>query len=142
MASLFLSRGHIEKIGDIFVDFCGRSDKRNESFVLDNLGRILQKQGRLKEAEEIYLKIKKNSVNHESKKRDFVLKKGTVKWITKHHYGYLHGRIASEDGSEDIYFREGFIDSTCLYNLKNGDYVEVGVEQGPIGPRATYIILI
>ena len=25
MASLFLSRGHIEKIGDIFVDFCGRS---------------------------------------------------------------------------------------------------------------------
>ena len=35
MASLFLSRGHIEKIGDIFVDFCGRSDSRKSEFVLD-----------------------------------------------------------------------------------------------------------
>ena len=69
-----------------------------------------------------------------------VLKQGSVKCIIQHPTkGYLYGFIAPDDGTADIYFREGYVD---LSELTDGVRVEVEVEQGPQGPRAKSVKLI
>jgi cold shock CspA family protein len=69
-----------------------------------------------------------------------VVKRGTVKRIIQHRrYDYRYGFIAPDDGSDDVYCREGFVEFS---GLAEGIRVEVEIEQGPKGPRATSIKVI
>ncbi|WP_445243343.1 hypothetical protein [Microcoleus sp. AR_TQ3_B6] len=47
--------------------------------------------------------------------------------------------MTPNDRTADIYFREGFIDSDCIAQLKPGAIVEVEVEQTAKGPCAKNI---
>ena len=52
------------------------------------------------------------------------------------------GRIQPDDGSDDIYFREGFIDSQIIKKLKKGTRVEVEVKKNRHGLCARKIVII
>jgi tetratricopeptide (TPR) repeat protein len=68
------------------------------------------------------------------------IKKGTVKYIRYNTQQRCYwGHITPNDGTADIYFREGFIDSDCIAQLKPGAIVEVEVEQTAKGPCANNI---
>jgi tetratricopeptide (TPR) repeat protein len=68
------------------------------------------------------------------------LKQGTVKHIRYNaQQGVYWGHITPIDRTADIYFREGFIDSDCIAQLKSGAIVEVEVQQTPNGPCAKSI---
>ena len=68
------------------------------------------------------------------------IKKGTVKYIRYNTQQRCYwGHITPNDGTADIYFREGFIDSDCIAQLKPGAIVEVEVEQTAKGPCAKNI---
>jgi len=71
-----------------------------------------------------------------------VLQQGSVKRVILHPRGYLYGFIVPDDGSPDIYFREGYVDPDTLSRLAEGVRVEVEVEQGPQGPRAANVKVI
>ncbi|MEQ8961938.1 MAG: tetratricopeptide repeat protein, partial [Coleofasciculus sp. C2-GNP5-27] len=49
-----------------------------------------------------------------------VFKQGSVKFIKYHEQGYHWGYIIPDDGSRDIYFREGYINPHCLSKLAKG----------------------
>ena len=68
------------------------------------------------------------------------IKKGTVKHIRYNTQQRCYwGHITPNDRTADIYFREGFIDSDCIAQLKPGAIVEVEVEQTAKGPCANNI---
>jgi len=68
------------------------------------------------------------------------IKKGTVKYIRYNTQQRCYwGHISPNDRTADIYFREGFIDSDCIAQLKPGASVEVEVEQTAKGPCANNI---
>jgi tetratricopeptide (TPR) repeat protein len=68
------------------------------------------------------------------------IKKGTVKHIRYNTQQRCYwGYITPNDRTADIYFREGFIDSDCIAQLKPGAIVEVEVEQTAKGPCAKNI---
>ncbi|WP_293334431.1 tetratricopeptide repeat protein [Microcoleus sp. CAWBG58] len=56
--------------------------------------------------------------------------------------GFYWGHITPSDGTPDIYFREGFIDSDCIAQLQPGSIVEVEVQQNSNGPCAKYIRVV
>ncbi|NES17470.1 MAG: tetratricopeptide repeat protein [Symploca sp. SIO3E6] len=71
------------------------------------------------------------------------LKQGSVKSIGYNRQQGCHwGYITPNDGSDDIYFREGFIDSECISQLKKGTLVEVEVRKTQKGLCAKSIRLI
>jgi tetratricopeptide (TPR) repeat protein len=71
------------------------------------------------------------------------LKQGSVKHIRYNTKQGCHwGHITPNDGSADIYFREGFIDSNCISQLKKGTLVEVEVKQTPKGLYARNIRIV
>ncbi|MUG93166.1 tetratricopeptide repeat protein [Scytonema sp. UIC 10036] len=57
------------------------------------------------------------------------LKLGTVKFIKKNKQGKVYGYIAADDGSDDIYFQEDFINSDFIFQLQKGSRVKVEVKQ-------------
>ena len=68
------------------------------------------------------------------------IKKGTVKHIRYNTEQRCYwGHITPNDRTADIYFRERFIDSDCIAQLKPGAIVEVEVEQTAKGPCANNI---
>jgi tetratricopeptide (TPR) repeat protein len=67
------------------------------------------------------------------------LKQGSVKRIIRSPKGHRYGFVTPDDGSPDIYFREGFVE---VSGLAEGARVEVEVEQGPKGPRARSIKIV
>jgi tetratricopeptide (TPR) repeat protein len=69
-------------------------------------------------------------------------KQGVVKCILQNALSGRYGFVTLDDGSADVYFREGRIDSDCWTNLAKGVRVEVEVEQGPKGPRARSLRII
>ncbi|WP_293154570.1 MULTISPECIES: tetratricopeptide repeat protein [unclassified Microcoleus] len=71
------------------------------------------------------------------------LKQGTVKHKRYNsQQGFYWGHITPSDGTPDIYFREGFIDSDCIAQLEPGSIVEVEVQQNSNGPCAKYIRVV
>ncbi|MGL5063857.1 MAG: tetratricopeptide repeat protein [Microcoleus sp.] len=71
------------------------------------------------------------------------LKQGTVKHKRYNsQQRFYWGHITPSDGTQDIYFREGFIDSDCIAQLQPGSIVEVEVQQNSNGPCAKRIIII
>ncbi|MGI0493294.1 tetratricopeptide repeat protein [Alkalinema pantanalense CENA528] len=69
--------------------------------------------------------------------------RGTIKFIRHNtHNNTKWGYIISSDDGLDIYFREGFIDSECISQLKKGTLVEVDVKQTPKGLCAKGIKII
>ena len=79
---------------------------------------------------------------HDRLSSEAVLKQGSVKRVIRHPRGHLYGFIAPDDGSPDIFFREGYVDPDTLSRLAEGVHVEVEVEQGPKGPRARNVRVI
>jgi len=71
-----------------------------------------------------------------------VFKQGLVKFIKYHVEDYRYGFITPDDGSADIFFREGFIPPDCLSKLREGTLVEVEVKQTPKGLGAKSIRII
>jgi len=70
-------------------------------------------------------------------------KVGVVKRILVHRdHGYRYGFIAPEDGSPDIYFREGPIAPEAFAQLAEGTRVEVQVEPLPWGVHTRHIKII
>ena len=70
-------------------------------------------------------------------------KQGSVKLIRYNAKQGCHwGHIIPQDGSADIYFCEGFIDSDCISKLKKGTLVEVEVKQTSKGLCARSIRVI
>ncbi|MFN6991785.1 MAG: cold-shock protein [Fervidobacterium sp.] len=64
--------------------------------------------------------------------------KGTVKWFdAKKGYGF----ITKEDG-EDIFVHYSAIQAEGYKTLKEGDKVEVEVQNGPKGPQAANVKVI
>lgn len=70
------------------------------------------------------------------------IKQGSVKFIKYHEQGYHWGYIIPDDGSGDIYFREGYIKSHCLSKLAKGTPVEVEVKQNAKGACAKNVRII
>ena len=146
----FLSHGDIEKAA---LKFC-KSFEINEALrnrqgvgiVAPTLSRALVKLGRRDEA----LTYCQRALAIAPKNRrllelcdqlssEAVLKQGLVKCVIRHPRGYLYGFIVPDDGSPDIFFREGYVD---LSELAEGVRVEVEVEQVPKGPRARNVRVI
>jgi len=71
-----------------------------------------------------------------------VFKQGSVKFIKYHEQGYHWGYIIPDDGTGDIYFREGYINSHCLSKLAKGTLVEVEVKQNAKGACAKNVRII
>lgn len=64
------------------------------------------------------------------------LKTGHVKRLIRNLSGYLYGFIVPDDGSEDIYFGEDYVDPATLLHLTEGMAVVAEVEVAARGPRA------
>ena len=62
-----------------------------------------------------------------------------VKYVRQNQAGVRYGHIAPADGSQDIYFREGFVDKDVLDLLDQGTLVGVEVKQQDKGPCAASI---
>ncbi|MEQ8383914.1 MAG: tetratricopeptide repeat protein [Coleofasciculus sp. A1-SPW-01] len=71
-----------------------------------------------------------------------VFKQGSVKFIKYHEQGYHWGYIIPDDGSGNIYFREGYINPHCLSKLAKGTPVEVEVKQTAKGACAKNVRII
>jgi len=143
LGSILQKQGKLKEAKEVFSKSLeiagGMDDKKHESMVLTSLESVLHRRGKLDEAVDT---PRLNRSIEEEVKNIFVLKKGTVKRVIRHPKGYLYGFIIPDDGSKDIYFREGFVDPEYLSSLREGSRVECGIQIGARGLLATNMKLI
>ena len=153
MGNALLSHGDIEEaaveLRKGFEIDEGLKNRRGMGIVTPKLTESLVRLGRREEALAycqralaIVPKNKRLLALHDRLSSEAVLKRGSVKCVIRHPRGYLYGFIAPDDGSPDIFFREGYVDPDTLSRLAEGVRVEVEVEQASRGPRAKNVKVI
>jgi len=70
---------------------------------------------------------------------DGISRRGVVKRVLHSQAGVIYGFIAPDDGSQDIYFRDGYVEGSDPDWMSEGTAVEVEAEEGPKGPRAVRV---
>jgi tetratricopeptide (TPR) repeat protein/cold shock CspA family protein len=159
LGKALLARGEVEgAVGELRQGFAideGLRLRRGLCIVTPALGRALVRLGRREEAleycgralavapaEERLLALREQLSDAGEQRDGFAVVQGMIKVVLRHSRGYRFGFITPDDGSADIYFREGFIDPECLSRLAKGIRVEVQTERAHPGPRAKSIRII
>jgi tetratricopeptide (TPR) repeat protein len=143
---------HLKQAFDIDV---ANRNSRGLSLIMLYLSQLLTRQGRTDEAIQYTQRAMEAAPAHQKLQLlyrqltgtaeaggDFPAKQGIVKLIRRNAEGIRYGYITPADGSRDIYFLEGFIDSNIIDLLDSGTLVEVEVKQQNKGPCASIIQIL